>query len=62
VNEYRIKKAMEIFKNTNDGKLTVVEVLYEIGFNCKSSFNTAFKKFTGNTPSEFKRKISNLAA
>lgn len=62
VNEYRIKKAMEIFKNTNDEKLTVLEVLYEVGFNSKSSFNTAFKKFTGTTPSEFKRKTSSSAA
>jgi len=62
VNEYRIKKAMEIFKNTNDDKLTVLEVLYEVGFNSKSSFNTAFKKFTGTTPSEFKRKTSISAA
>jgi len=62
VNEYRIKKAMEIFKNTSDEKLTVLEVLYEVGFNSKSSFNTAFKKFTGTTPSEFKRKASISAA
>jgi len=62
VNEYRIKKAMEIFKNTGDEKLTVLEVLYEVGFNSKSSFNTAFKKFTGTTPSEFKRKASNSVA
>jgi AraC-like DNA-binding protein len=62
VNEYRIKKAMGIFKNTNDDKLTVLEVLYEVGFNSKSSFNTAFKKFTGTTPSEFKRKASSSAA
>ena len=62
VNEYRIKKAMEIFKNTTDEKLTVLEVLYEVGFNSNSSFNTAFKKFTGTTPSEFKRKASSSAA
>jgi len=62
VNEYRIKKAMEIFKNTTDEKLTVLEVLYEVGFNSKSSFNTAFKKFTGTTPSEYKRKASSSAA
>jgi len=62
VNGFRIRKAMEIFKNTNDDKLTVLEVLYEVGFNSKSSFNTAFKKFTGTTPSEFKRKASSSAA
>jgi len=62
VNEYRIEKAMEILKQTTDEKLTVLEVLYEVGFNSKSFFNTAFKKFAGTTPSEFKRKASGSAA
>jgi len=53
---------MELFQQTTDEKLTVLEVLYEVGFNSKSSFNTAFKKFTGTTPSEFKRKYSISAA
>ena len=55
VNEYRIKKAMQLFKQTTDEKLTVLEVLYDVGFNSKSSFNTAFKKFTGQTPSEYRK-------
>jgi AraC-like DNA-binding protein len=55
VNEYRIKKAMEIFKNSTDEKVTVLEVLYEVGFNSKSSFNTAFKKFTGTTPTQYRK-------
>lgn len=55
VNEYRIKKAMQLFQQTSDEKLTVLEVLYEVGFNSKSSFNTAFKKFTGQTPSEYRK-------
>jgi AraC-like DNA-binding protein len=55
VNEYRIKKAMHLFQQTTDEKLTVLEVLYDVGFNSKSSFNTAFKKFTGKTPSEYRK-------
>ena len=62
VNEYRINKSMEIIKNSDDDKLTVLEVLYEVGFNSKSSFNTAFKKFTGFTPTEFKKKAARAAA
>jgi AraC-like DNA-binding protein len=56
VNEYRIKKAMELLRNPKNEKITILEVLYEVGFNSKSSFNTAFKKHTGITPTEYKKK------
>ena len=55
VNTYRIREAQRILKENPDPKLTVLEVLFEVGFNSKSSFNTQFKKKTGMTPSEFKR-------
>ena len=58
VNEYRIEKAKELMRNSTDEKQTVLEILYEVGFNSKSSFNTAFKKHTGLTPTEFKKKSS----
>jgi AraC-like DNA-binding protein len=57
VNEYRIKEAMEILKNPTKKEFTVLEILYEVGFNSKSSFNTAFKKNTGYTPTQY-RKIA----
>lgn len=53
INTYRIAEAQKIFKERKDPKLTVLEVMYEVGFNSKSSFNTQFKKKTGITPSEF---------
>ena len=40
-----------------NNKLTIQEVFYDVGFNSKSSFNTAFKKSTGLTPTEFKNKF-----
>jgi AraC-like DNA-binding protein len=55
VNRYRIEEAKRLLTNPQDKKITVLEVLYEVGFNSKSSFNTLFKKYTGLTPSEFKR-------
>lgn len=54
VNEYRIEKAKEILRNTDQKKFTISEILYEVGFNSKSSFNTAFKKHSGMTPSQWK--------
>ncbi|WP_254454463.1 AraC family transcriptional regulator [Flavobacterium sp. M31R6] len=54
INEYRIQKAMLILKDPSKNKLTILEILYEVGFNSKSSFNTAFKKYTNQTPTEFR--------
>jgi AraC-like DNA-binding protein len=34
---------------------TILQVLFEAGFNSKASFNRAFKKHTGMTPSQFKK-------
>jgi AraC-like DNA-binding protein len=57
INTYRIGEAKRLLTNPADKKITVLEVLYQVGFNSKSSFNTVFKKQTGMTPSEFKKKM-----
>jgi AraC-like DNA-binding protein len=54
VNEYRINHAMQILSDNNQTDLTVLEILYEVGFNSKSSFNTEFKKRTGLTPTIYR--------
>lgn len=54
INEYRINEAKEILSNPSKKELTILEILYEAGFNSKSSFNTAFKKHTGLTPTQFR--------
>ena len=58
INTYRIGEAKRLLTNPADKKVTVLEVLYQVGFNSKSSFNTVFKKQTGLTPSEFKKKMA----
>ncbi|WP_299553061.1 helix-turn-helix domain-containing protein [Seonamhaeicola sp.] len=55
VNKYRIDVAKSLLMGQSDDKLTVQEVMYDSGFNSKSSFNTAFKKFTNLTPTQFKK-------
>ncbi|QRY56205.1 helix-turn-helix domain-containing protein [Sphingobacterium siyangense] len=57
VNTYRIESAMEILKDVTKRKVTILEILYEVGFNSKSSFNTAFKKHTGNTPTRYRKNM-----
>jgi AraC-like DNA-binding protein len=55
INDYRIRKACEIIMTTNNLKLEAVG--YEVGFNSKSTFFAAFKKFTGTTPKLYKEQL-----
>lgn len=57
VNTYRIENAMNILKDASKSKVTILEILYDVGFNSKSSFNTAFKKHTGNTPTSYRKRL-----
>jgi AraC-like DNA-binding protein len=55
INEYRIEKAMQLLKDPLQKEVTILEVLYQVGFNSKSSFSASFKKYTGKTPTDFRR-------
>ena len=54
--EYRIREAQTILKDPSQAQLTIEDIADEVGYNSKSAFNRSFKKFTGQTPSEFKEK------
>ncbi len=56
INTFRIEEAKSRLTNPKDEKETILEVMYAVGFNSKSSFNTIFKRKTGLTPSQFRRK------
>ena len=58
INSYRIEEAKQMLTGEHSDKKTVLEILYEVGFNSKSAFNTAFKKYTGYTPTEFRHQKS----
>lgn len=61
VNSFRIEAAKQLFIDQQDS-LTISEVLYEVGFNSKSVFNTLFKKKEGMTPSQFKKTHSSITS
>ncbi len=52
INEYRIDSAKQLLIN---GKLSVIDIAYEVGYNSKSSFYTEFKRRTEMTPNKFKK-------
>ena len=56
VNTYRCEEVKKIL-NGPDKKVTVIEAMYQAGFNSKSSFNKEFKKLTGLTPTAFKKSL-----
>jgi AraC-like DNA-binding protein len=61
INKFRVDKAKKLLiEDNNLEKYSMIGIAFESGFNSKTAFNTAFKKITGQTPSEFKKSCSNL--
>jgi len=54
VNGFRIEEAK---KRLHDPNKLVTSIAFEVGFNSKSTFNTAFKKVVGTTPSAYRNQI-----
>lgn len=55
-NEYRIREAKKLLCSPEYRNVTIEGIANLVGFKSKSSFNTAFKKITGMTPSEYLRE------
>ena len=51
VNGYRIEAAKRALRG---GDETILAIAFDVGFNSRSSFYTAFRKVTGQTPSAFR--------
>jgi len=52
--KYRVEEAMAILSTDLGKKLTIEEIAERVGYNSKSAFNTAFKKITQQTPSQYR--------
>jgi AraC-like DNA-binding protein len=52
--QYRIEEARKILLLPENSELTIEELAEKVGYNSKSAFNKAFKKHTGQTPSQFR--------
>jgi AraC-like DNA-binding protein len=57
INEYRIEEVKRKLSDPAFDHLTILGIAYDCGFNSKSSFNTLFKQYTGQTPSDFKKQV-----
>ena len=59
INNFRIEKAKAMLKEKKFSHLSVEGIGLEVGFKSRSTFYAAFKRETGTTPSEYRRKNSN---
>lgn len=55
VNKWRIEAAKP---KVLEGDETILAIAFAVGFNARSSFYKAFKKETGQTPSDYRKNIS----
>ncbi len=56
INKYRIEEARKKLTASGEKESTILDIAYSTGFYSKSVFNAAFKKFTGMTPTEYRKK------
>lgn len=58
INEYRIKEARQLLTDEKFKEYSLQGISEFTGFNNRATFNAAFKKFTGVTPSFFYKNIN----
>jgi AraC-like DNA-binding protein len=57
INEYRVEDVKRLLLDKSYDHLSILGIAFESGFNSKSSFQSVFRKHTGRTPSQFKKKF-----
>jgi len=57
INKHRIELVKELLIDENYKNYTILSIGLESGFNSKSTFYAAFKKYTNLTPAEYKKEL-----
>lgn len=55
INAYRIEESKQLLVSPAAQKMTIEQIMYDVGFSTKSVFYTAFKQTTGVTPNAFRK-------
>jgi AraC-like DNA-binding protein len=58
INTYRIEEAKMLLTNAARADHKIASIAYDAGFNSLSTFNDLFKKFTGVTPSQYRKQLA----
>lgn len=60
INKKRVEHFKRELEKASNETYSLLGLAYNSGFNSKAAFNSAFKKFTGMTPSEYRMQIKNM--
>src|SRR5690606_1509690 len=58
INEHRIEEAKRLLADPEKKDWNMLDILAEAGFSSKSTFNAIFKKYVGQTPSQYRKHPS----
>ncbi len=58
INQYRVAAVKQRLDEKEHHRQTLLSIAYECGFNSKATFNRAFRKHTGKSPSDYARELS----
>ena len=56
LNRYRIEYAKGLLNNPDKLNNSILDIAFTVGYNSNSAFYSAFKKFVGQTPAEYRRR------
>ena len=57
INSYRVNELKQMMNDPTNRQFTLLSMAFDCGFNSKTTFNTAFKRITGLTPSQYLKKV-----
>ncbi len=57
INQYRVEEVIKLMQLETHRDYKLMALATESGFNSKTTFNSAFKKVTGKTPSEYRKQL-----
>lgn len=57
LNKYRVEEAKRKLADPKENDFVLMKIAFDAGFNSKSVFNDSFKKFTGMSPSQYRKIV-----
>ena len=61
INQYRVQEVQARLVDPRYRNLTILAIVFDVGFNSNASFYRIFKKHTGQTPSRYIAKQERAA-